>query len=222
MNDAVVRCAFWVNDHLTRLLQPLASCGDYVLVEVRPERLAASLAAAMEVEECQVLGRLERGCRAFAACDGCDEVASWLWVSTGREWAPPLRRMLHIAEGDCYGWNAGTLERHRGRGLFTALLEHAGWQMAQAGCRAMWGGILDTNLASQRANTRAGLRPILRLVAHHEPPPTRMLTWPADYADLRLVERARRLVGAPSWQGVLTSDGQSETAAAELLAGRRR
>jgi GNAT superfamily N-acetyltransferase len=194
MSDEVLRAALWAND-LTRVRQPQSSCGDYVLVEVLPDRLASQLAAAMAVEEPQVLGRLERGCRAFAAWDWRDEVVGWLWVSTGEEWAPPLRRTLRFPDGDCYGWDVGTLERHRGQGLFTGLMEYAGWHMAQQGCHTMWGGILDSNLASQRASTRAGTRPILRLVAHHQPPPTRIETWPADYADERLVERARLILG---------------------------
>ena len=194
MNDSIVRAAFWANI-LARICRPQSSCGEYVLVEVRPDRLASHLAAAMAVEDREVLDRLERGGRVFAAWDWRDEVVGWLWVSTGTEWAPPLRRNLQLPEGDCYGWDAGTREGHRGRGLFPALLEFAGWHMAQEGCHTMWGGILDSNLASQRASAAAGNRPILRLVAHHEPPPTRILAWPADYADERLVERARRLLG---------------------------
>ena len=227
MNDDVTRCGLWAAHDLTRRRQPLPSCGEYVLLEVLLDRLAGQLAGAMAVDERQVLGRLERGCRAFAARDWRDEVVSWLWVSTGQEWAQPLRRILRFAEGECYGWNAGTVEQHRGRGLFTALLEHAGWRMAEAGCHTMWGGILDSNLASQRANARAGLRPILRVVAHHDPPPTRILSWAADYADQRLVERARGVLGPPDWwQGLLTKPAPGEApdgaAAAELAAGRRR
>jgi hypothetical protein len=212
MSEDVVLCAIWAIN-LTRLRRRRSSCGGYVLADALPG-LAPRLAPAMAVEEREVLGRLERGCRAFAARDRRGEVVSWLWVSTGQEWAPPLRRTLHFAEGDCYGWNAGTLEPHRGRRLFTALLEYAGWQMARAGCHTMWNGILDGNLPSQRAHARAGFRPILRQVAHHEPPPTRMLAWPADYADERLVERALRVLGVPTT--VASSDR------APAVAGRPR
>jgi hypothetical protein len=59
------------------------------------------------------------------------------WVSTGEEYAPPLRRTLRIAEGDCYGWNAGTVAGHRGRGLFAWLLEWAGSRMAESGMATM-------------------------------------------------------------------------------------
>jgi GNAT superfamily N-acetyltransferase len=214
-DDAIVRCALWEND-LTRLRRARPSCGQYVLVEVLPEGLASRLAAAMAVEEREVQGRLERGCRAFAAWDWPDEVVSWLWVSMGEEWAPPLHQHFRFAEGDCYGWNAGTLEHHRGRGLFTGLLEHAGWQMAREGCHTMWNGILDGNLPSQRAHAAAGFRPVLRVTAINQPPPTRLFVRPADYADERLVERARRLLGKPT-----AAEARNGSAAAVLPAGRR-
>jgi hypothetical protein len=209
-DDAIVRCALWAND-LTRVRRPRSSCGEYVLVEMLPAQ-ASRLAAAMAVGEREVIDRLERRCRAFAACDSLGNVVSWLWVSTGEEWAPPLRRTFRFVEGDCYGWSAGTLERHRGRGLFTSLLEQAGWWMAREGCHTMWNGIIDGNLASQRAHAAAGFRPILRVVAHHEPPPTRIECWPADYADERLVERARRVLGIPA-----TSQNGSVAAAGRRL-----
>ena len=216
MNDAVVRCALWGND-LTRLRQPYSPSREYVFVEVRPARLAPQLARAMAVEEQHVIDRLERGCRAFA-WDWRAEIVSWLWVSTNEEWAPPLRRTLRLSEGDCYGWNAGTLECHRGRGLFTSLLEHADWRMAREGCQTMWNGILDGNLPSQRAHASAGFRPVLRLVAHHEPPPTRIQSWPADYADERLVERALWVLGTPA--AAMPAEVRNGSAAAELPAGR--
>jgi hypothetical protein len=190
-----VRGALWAKD-LTRQRRPEPSSHDYVLVEVQPDRLVRHLARATCLGESSVLDRLHRGCRAFAAWDWRDEVVSWLWVSTRDEWAPPIRRLLRLAEGDCYGWGAGTVEDHRGRGLFGDLLEHAGWQMAEEGCRTLWGGILDSNVASQLANARAGMRPVLRLLAILEPAPARLATWPADYADSRMVEPARRLLGA--------------------------
>ena len=193
MSGAMVRGALWAND-LTRLRQPLSPGREYAFAEVRADRLARQLAGAMAVEEDHVLGRLERVRRAFV-WDWRAEVVSWLWVSTGEETAPPLRRTLHFPEGDCYGWNAGTQESHRGRGLFAGLLVYAGWHMARAGCHTMWGGILDANQASQRATAAAGFRPILRLTAVHEPPRTRLRMRSADYADERLVERARGLFG---------------------------
>jgi GNAT superfamily N-acetyltransferase len=192
MNDDDVRCGMWAND--LRLLDRLGpNRSGYMFAETSTQ--VAELAAAMNVPAPVVRERLERGCRVFVARSRTDAVAAWLWVSTAQERAEPLCMDLHFAPDECYGWNAGTLPQHRGHGLFTALLRYAGWRMAQQGCRWMWGGILDSNLASRRSCIGAGFRPILRLTAVHEPQPTRIECWPADYADERLVERALHVLG---------------------------
>jgi GNAT superfamily N-acetyltransferase len=218
MSHDVVRAALWALD-LTGGHRPPLSRREFAFVEVLPDMQATRLARAMVVEEREVLARLERGCRTFAAWDRPDEIVSWLWISTGEEWAPPLRRSLCFPDGDCHGWGVATLQSHRGRGLSTALLEYAGWQMAQAGYHTMWNGILDGNLASQRAHARAGFRPVLRLTAVHEPPPTRLRARPADYADERLVERAPQILAIPTAHTMgVTRNGSP---AAHLIAGRR-
>jgi hypothetical protein len=195
MSERIARGALWAND-LIRLRQPEPWAGEHALVEVGTGPLVGHLARAMAVEEPVALDRLQRGCRAFAAWSWrAEAVVSWLWVSTGDEYAPPIRRTLQLSDGNCYSWSAGTLVSHQGRGLFTGLLEQAGRRMAEQGCHTMWGGILDANLASQRACARAGMRPVLRLAVVDEPVPARLRTWPAVYADPRLVERARRLLG---------------------------
>ncbi|HEY7202084.1 MAG TPA: hypothetical protein VIC57_17825 [Candidatus Dormibacteraeota bacterium] len=193
MNAAIVRGALWAVD-LSRIAPLEHDCSDFTLIEVRSERLVVHLARAMCLEIGAVHERLERGSRAFAAMSRRGEVAAWLWVSTGQEWALPLRRTFRFQPDECYGWNAGTQERHRGRGLFTGLLRFAGWRMAQEGVRWLWGGILDDNLASQRANAAAGSRPILRLTASFDTKPGRLWTRRVDYADPELVARARRLL----------------------------
>jgi hypothetical protein len=168
--------------------------GDYVLTETRTR--TAELAAAMQVPAFVVRERLKRGCRAFVAWARNDTVVSWVWVSTVREWAPPLRQDLVFADDEAYSWDSGTLPPHRGLGLFTALLRLACWRLAEAGRRWVWGGIEDSNLASQRACTAAGYRPVLRLTAVHEPSPTQLSLRPADHAGPELVRRARRVLGA--------------------------
>ncbi|TMC10551.1 MAG: GNAT family N-acetyltransferase [Chloroflexi bacterium] len=192
MTDNATRAALWAIE-LDRL-EPLGPRrGDYLLAETRGR--GADLAGAMSIDASVVRERLERGCRAFVAESRAGAVAAWLWLSVEREWADPLRQELRFGSGECYGWNAGTLPQHRGRGLFTALLRYAGRRMAGEGQHTMWTGVHDDNLASQRGHLAAGFRPVLRLAAYHQPPPTRLLAWPADYADERLVERARRLLG---------------------------
>lgn len=150
----------------------------------------------MEVDERVVRERLDRGCRAFAIWRWHDKATvSWLWVSIGQEYGPPVRRMLGIPGGSCYGWDAGTVELHRGRGLFAWLLEWTGWRTAESGMRVTWNGILDDNRPGQRAHALAGFRPVLRVVAVHEPAVVGIRTWACDYADERFVARARHPVG---------------------------
>jgi GNAT superfamily N-acetyltransferase len=191
-DDAIVRCALWANE-LLRLDRLGPNRSGYMLAETSTQ--VAELAAAMNVPAPVVRERLERGCSVFVALSRTDAVAAWLWVSTAQERAEPLCMDLHFAPDECYCWNAGALPQHRGHGLFTALLRYAGWRMAQEGCRWMWGGIIDSNLASQRSNAAAGFRPVLCVNAILEPPPTRLHVRPADYADERLVERALRVLG---------------------------
>jgi hypothetical protein len=203
MNGEVMNAGLWANE-LDRL-EPLGPrrC-DYVLEETSP--CVADLAAAMEIPASEVRERLDRGSRVFVARSRGGAIAAWLWVSTGEEWAPPLRQHLRFAADECYGWDASALPQHRGRGLFTALLRYGGWRMAREGYRWMWGGILDSNLASRHSCVGAGFRPVLRITAVLEPPPTRIECWPADYADERLVERARRVLGARELDRRTTED----------------
>jgi ribosomal protein S18 acetylase RimI-like enzyme len=218
MSGTIVHGALWAND-LQRLGRPDPNRGDYVLMETRWR--VADLAGAMEVPASVVRERLERGCRAFVARSRVGGVAAWMWVSTGQEWAPPLRQGLRFAPDECYAWNGGTLPEHRGRGLLTALLRFAGWRMARNGHRLMWAGIEDSNLASQRSSVAAGFRAVLRLTAIHEPPPTRLHVRPADYADERLVERALRALGGERPHIVeYAAKARPADAVVELAAGR--
>ena len=208
-STAPVRGALWAID-LDRIAPLEPRRGDYVLTETHSR--VAELAAAIEVTAAVVRQRLDRGCRAFVARSRDDVIASWLWVSTDREWAAPIRQDLHFASDECHGWNAGTLPEHRCRGLCTALLRYACREMTAEGRRLMWNGILDENLPSRRAHVAAGFRPVLRLTAVHMPPAP-LRARPADYADPELVARARRM---------LAGDSQLELVASGSLAGEGR
>jgi hypothetical protein len=190
-DPATIRTALWAND-LRRLPPPPDAIEGVGWLGEVDCRAAAELACAMEVEQALVAERFQQGARGFVAraCDG--SIAAWLWVSTGRVWAAPIGRWKQFADDECYGWEAGTLPEHRGRGLFTALLLASGRVMAAEGARFQWGGIHDHNLASQRANAAAGFRPVLHVHVHAH---GALRTSPAEYADPRLVARARALLG---------------------------
>ena len=185
---ALLRAALWAND-LRRLPPPDAIAG-LGICEVGGEAVP-ELARCMEVDEAHLAARFRRGARAFVARAADGRIAAWLWVSTGREWAAPLGRWLHLADDECYAWEAGTLPEHRGRGLFTALLLASGRALAAQGMRLQWGGIHDHNLASQRANAAAGFRPVLHLTLDTG---GELHTSPTPYADPRLVSRALALL----------------------------
>jgi L-amino acid N-acyltransferase YncA len=196
MTGAIVHGALWAND-LTRLPRLDPNRGNYRLTETRVR--VAELADTMKVPVSGVRERLERGSHAFVARSRTDGVAGWMWVSTGGEWAPPLRRGLRFASDECWGWDVHVLPQHRDGGLCACLLRYAGRQMAQQGYHWMWNGIEDSNLVSQRAHVAAGFRPVLHVTAVHEPPPTRLRVRPTDYADERLVERACRQLGTATF-----------------------
>jgi hypothetical protein len=85
----------------------------------------------------------------------------------------------------------------------------------------MWGGIEDSNLASRHSCVAAGFRPVLRLTAVHEPPPTRLHVRPADYADEAVVERALRVLGDERLHVEPEVGMQPNGAVVALAAGRR-
>lgn len=186
--------ALWAND-LRRLRRPEMRCDGYVPVEIKAGWLIDELAKSSGVGEAEVRQHLALGGRAFGLwAFQADELAAWMWVTTANAWAPPLRRTLSFQPDEVHGYSVGTLQAHRGQGLSADLLACVGWRMAEEGYRMMWNGILDANLASQRAHVAANFRPVLQVMAMHDPEPSRLLHWPVTYADPRLVERARLIV----------------------------
>ena len=155
---------------------------------------ADELAQAMSVRPEVAVRRFLHGSRAWAARSPQGAIAAWLWVSVGRQRAEPIGRTLVLAPDEAYGWDAGTLATHRRRGLFTSLLEAAGGTMRCEGRTVMWGGIHDHNVASRRANIRAGFWPVLRMSVLRLGQRGLIRTHAVAYADPDLVERAYRLL----------------------------
>jgi ribosomal protein S18 acetylase RimI-like enzyme len=125
---------------------------------------AAVLAAAMDVAEPEVLGRLARGCRALAAWQG-DEVASYCWVSAHREHVGELARDLSLPAGESYVWDCATVPRHRGQGLYRSLLRHIAETLTGEGQRRVWIGASSTNEASNRTFATVGFLPAASVVS---------------------------------------------------------
>lgn len=194
-----MNAALWCND-LDRMPLYVADGPSFGILEAPGNVWDAGelVAAASGLSVDLVHGRLVSGRRVFAAWSReHQEVASWLWLSVDQEWTPHVERKLLFASDECYVWGAGTLERHRGQGLFTSLLRYAGWRLAKEGRRWMWSGVEDCNLPSRCAHVAAGFRPVLRLT--YEPAlamwhGTRLHARPADYADECLIERAEHVL----------------------------
>jgi ribosomal protein S18 acetylase RimI-like enzyme len=128
------------------------------------QRAAAALAAAMEAPEAEVASRLARGSRALVLWVD-DEVASYCWVSTGREDVGELGRSLVLMPGESYVWDCATVPRFRGHGLYTSLLRRIAETLASEGQRRVWIGASTANEASNRGFAAAGYRPVAAVVA---------------------------------------------------------
>src|SRR5215467_896189 len=116
---------------------------------------AAALAVAMEVPESEVVGRLLRGCRVFAAWQG-DEIASYCWISAHREHVGELARDLSLPAGESYVWDCATVPQHRGQGLYRSLLRRIAETLAGEGQRRVWIGATSTNEVSNRTFATVG------------------------------------------------------------------
>jgi ribosomal protein S18 acetylase RimI-like enzyme len=155
---------------------------------------AAELAAAMEVPESEVVGRLARGCRVVAAWQG-HEVASYCWISAHREHVGELARDLSIPAGESYVWDCATVARYRGQGLYRSLLRRIALTLAGEGQRRVWIGATSTNEVSNRTFATVGFMPVasvvsVRLAGHG------VIVWlrGATGADPALVTAARRVL----------------------------
>jgi ribosomal protein S18 acetylase RimI-like enzyme len=123
-----------------------------------------TLAAAMAVPEAVVAERLARGSRALALWHG-EEVASYCWVSAGREHVGELGRDILLPPGESYVWDCATIERFRGHGLYTSLLRTIADMLAAEGQHRVWTGATTTNEASNRAFTAVGYRPAASVIS---------------------------------------------------------
>jgi len=215
----VVRAAFWAAR--TDRHRPSSRIRPGYMVAEASRGEAGELARAMGVIEDVPRGRFQRGARAWVAYSPDGTVAAWVWVSTGRERAVPIRRELRFAADEAYGWDAGTLPGHRGLGLFTVLLEQSGNTMRCEGRTVMWGGIHDHNLASRRASVHAGFSPVLRFSALLLGPTSLIRARAADYADPDLVRRAHRVLGSAPESAVDPRQPAGEVASAAAPAQRR-
>lgn len=160
--------------------------------EVRREA-AAPLVAAMGVDGDLAAARFDRGCRAFAAWqDGA--LVAFGWVSTGPEWIGELGLEIRPGPGEAYIWNCVTLEPHRRRGHFQALVRCIGAQAHAEVLSRLWIGSIDA--VGTSALRAAGWTPVLRFTIRTLPWFRRLAVWSDEEAGPDLVRAGRRVVFA--------------------------
>jgi GNAT superfamily N-acetyltransferase len=160
-------------------------------IEVTPVS-AAPLVAAMALEGDRVAIRFARGCRAFARfAEG--EVVSYGWLSTEREWVGELALDITLAPGEAYVWNCFTLEPHRRRGHYRAVLEGIVAVARSQGLRRLWIGSVD--IPAEKADSDAGFARVLRFDISSAGEQRTLTVTAAPGADPGLVEAARLRLG---------------------------
>jgi GNAT superfamily N-acetyltransferase len=120
---------------------------------------APVLAAAMGAEGDLVAARMARGCRCFGAWLG-DELVGYAWLSTKPEWIGELEMEIAPARGEGYIWNCVTLDPHRRKGVFGAMVASLVARARREGLSRMWiatlAGLVDN------AVVRAGFVQVIR------------------------------------------------------------
>ena len=156
---------------------------------------AAPLITAMADEGDRVGMRFDRGCRAFARFDHGD-VVSFGWLSAGREWVGELAIEIAPALGEAYVWNCFTLQPHRRRGHYRAVLEGIVAVARAEGLRRLWIGSVD--IPAEKADVDAGFVRVLHFEVEHSGSTRRLKAAAAPGADPRLVADARSRLGLRS------------------------
>ena len=132
--------------------------------------------------------RLGKGSRCFAAWFG-KEVAGYAWLSGDTEWIGEIEMEITPGPGEAYIWNCFTLESHRRKGVFRALLAAILDQGQVEGKSRLWIGSLP--IPAEKAIPSSGFVPALRLNGTVKSGMIWVTVRAADDADSTLVESAR-------------------------------
>lgn len=124
--------------------------------------LLQQVAAYEGVKPRDLRARCGRGSRCIAlARDG--EVMSFCWTSSGRERIGESECDLELPPGIVYIWDCATLPPYRGRGLYSALLQHIVAELQRASYQRVWIGSSWSNHASRRGIVKAGFEHVATL-----------------------------------------------------------
>lgn len=140
--------------------------------------------------------RFARGCRAFARLAG-GGIVSYGWMSTGPEWVGELAVHITPAAGEAYVWNCFTLEPHRRRGHYRAVLQGIVAVARSEGLRRLWIGSVD--VPAEKADTDAGFVRVLRFDVTASGAERTLSVSAAPGAEATLVDAARSRLGLEGW-----------------------
>lgn len=124
-------------------------------------------------------------------------VAAYGWWSAKTEWIGELALEISPAPGEVYIWNCLTLEAHRRRGFYSALLEGMVARAREDGVRRLWiGSVADP---AEKADADAGFVPVLHLTNAGLGPLRWVRARPAGGPGGELALQARERLGLKSW-----------------------
>lgn len=128
-----------------------------VVRETNPEFMAALQGRTLD----EMAGRFADGHHAYVGWLG-DEPAAWGWMATRRAEIGELNASFSLPDGHRYLWNFVTLPLHRGKGLYTHLLNEI-VRMQSTDAEIFWIAYAPENRASERGIHKAGFRTIATL-----------------------------------------------------------
>jgi hypothetical protein len=161
-NDPRRAGTIWVLnlDEAVPVVAPLVSA---TFLRVGADTLPALTAAMDRGSSAEILQRLEKGRRCYAAWVG-DQLASYGWVSFDHEHIGELNLRIQLLTGEAYIWDCVTVPAFRRNHLYSALLSHMIRELhAEGFCRA-WIGADMENIPSQQGIARAGFHHVADLI----------------------------------------------------------
>lgn len=104
-----------------------------------------------------ILNRLKRGEKCYAAYVG-GEIASYCWIAFGEVMVGEIQRLIRVRSDEVYLYDAYTLPKWRGYGLFSAVLAEILRNLKCHGYRRALIFALGDNIPSRKAISKAGFK----------------------------------------------------------------
>jgi GNAT superfamily N-acetyltransferase len=143
----------------------------------------------------EVNERLSSGRRCFLLRSEADgQIASYGWVTRGKEHVGELERRFNMDDDEAYIWNCGTVPGYRRQSCYSALLSQLIYRLHEERTPRIWIGASRLNQPSVRGFANAGFSPVIDLSYRRLYRLTTMWLRGADSAGDGLVDAAFRIV----------------------------